>query len=212
MGVLESLSLAVGVAWTAGINLYATVAILGLAGKNEMIQLPPELAILMHPMVIVVACTMYIIEFFADKIPYVDNGWDAIHTFIRIPAGAVLAARAVGEVGPALEVVAILAGGAAALAAHGTKATARLAINVSPEPISNWGASIAEDLVVVVGIWMALNHPVIMSILVLLFIALAAWLVPKMFHLAKAGFKLLRSRLTGKKDTEPTMSPSPPKE
>ena len=99
MGVLESLSLAVGVAWTAGINLYATVAILGLAGKYEMIQLPPELAILMHPMVIVVACTMYIIEFFADKIPYVDNGWDAIHTFIRIPAGAVLAARAVTKSG-----------------------------------------------------------------------------------------------------------------
>ena len=127
MGVLESLSLAIGVAWTAGINLYATVAVLGLAGKYDMIQLPSELAILMHPVVIVVACIMYIIEFFADKVPYVDNGWDVIHTFIRIPAGAVLAARAVGDVGPALEVAAILAGGAAALAAHGTKATARLA-------------------------------------------------------------------------------------
>jgi len=98
LGVLETLGLAMGTAWTAGINLYATVAVLGLAGRYEMIQLPPELQILMHPLVIGVACVMYLIEFFADKVPYIDNGWDVIHTFIRIPAGAILAARAVGPV------------------------------------------------------------------------------------------------------------------
>ena len=209
MGVLETLSLAMGTAWVAGINVYATVAILGLAGKFEMIQLPPELQILMEPVVIGVACVMYFIEFFADKVPYVDNGWDAIHTFIRIPAGAILAARAVGDVSPGLELATILAGGTVALAAHGTKATARLAINASPEPFTNWFASMGEDLVVLGGIWLTFNHPVIMFVLVILFIALAAWLIPKLYRLAKAGFKLLRDRIAGIQGTQ-SGSPSPP--
>ncbi len=209
MGVLETLSLAMGTAWAAGINVYATVAVLGLAGKYEMIQLPPELQILMEPVVIGVACVMYFIEFFADKVPYVDNGWDAIHTFIRIPAGAILAARAVGDVGPGLELAAILAGGTVALASHGTKATARLAINASPEPFTNWFSSIGEDLVVFGGIWLTFNHPVVMLALVILFLALAAWLIPKLYRLAKAGFKLLRDRITGIQRTQ-SGSPSPP--
>ncbi len=209
MGVLETLSLAMGTAWAAGINVYATVAVLGLAGKYEMIQLPPELQILMEPVVIGVACVMYFIEFFADKVPYVDNGWDAIHTFIRIPAGAILAARAVGDVTPALELAAILAGGTVALASHGTKATARLAINASPEPFTNWFSSIGEDLVVLGGIWLTFNHPVVMLVLVILFIALAAWLIPKLYRLAKAGFKLLRDRIAGIRRTQ-NGSPSPP--
>ena len=209
MGVLETLSLAMGTAWAAGINVYATVAVLGLAGKYEMIQLPPELQILMEPVVIGVACVMYFIEFFADKVPYVDNGWDAIHTFIRIPAGAILAARAVGDVSPALELAAILAGGTVALASHGTKATARLAINASPEPFTNWFSSIVEDLVVLGGIWLTFNHPVVMLVLVILFIALAAWLIPKLYRLAKTGFKLLRDRIAGIQRTQ-NGSPSPP--
>jgi hypothetical protein len=209
MGVLETLSLAMGTAWAAGINVYATVAVLGLAGKYEMIQLPPELQILMEPVVIGVACVMYFIEFFADKVPYVDNGWDAIHTFIRIPAGAILAARAVGDVSPALELAAILAGGTVALASHGTKATARLAINASPEPFTNWFSSIGEDLVVFGGIWLTFNHPAVMFVLVILFIALAAWLIPKLYRLAKAGFKLLRDRIAGIQRTQ-NGSPSPP--
>ncbi len=195
MGVLETLSLAMGTAWAAGINLYATVAVLGLAGKYEMIQLPPELQILMEPVVIAVAGIMYFIEFFTDKVPYVDNGWDAIHTFIRIPAGAILAARAVGDVSPGLELAAILAGGTVAFASHGTKATARLAINASPEPFTNWFSSVGEDLAVLFGIWLTFNHPIVMFVLVILFIALAAWLIPKLFRLAKAGFKSLRDRI-----------------
>ena len=209
MGVLETLSLAMGTAWAAGINVYATVAVLGLAGKYEMIQLPPELQILMEPVVIGVACVMYFIEFFADKVPYVDNGWDAIHTFIRIPAGAILAARAVGDVSPALELAAILAGGTVALASHGTKATARLAINASPEPFTNWFSSIGEDLVVFGGIWLTFNYPAVMLVLVILFIALAAWLIPKLYRLAKSGFKLLRDRIAGIRRTQ-NGSPSPP--
>src|SRR6201988_646976 len=129
MDALQSLSLALGTALASGINLYATIAALGIAGRTEMIQLPPELQVLTHPAVIAVACIMYVIEFFADKVPYVDSGWDVLHTFIRIPAGAILAARSLRPMNPALELVALLGGGAVALAAHGTKATARLAIN-----------------------------------------------------------------------------------
>ncbi len=209
MGTLEALSLAMGTAWTSGINLYATVAALGIAGRMEMIQLPPDLQVLMHPGVITVACIMYVIEFFADKVPYVDSGWDVLHTFIRIPAGAVLAARSLGDVNPALELMALLAGGAVATAAHGTKATLRLFINTSPEPFSNWTASVTEDFTVLGGIWMIFNHPLLMIILVVTFVAFVIWAVPKLFRLAKRGFQALRARIRGVKPDQsaPTSSP-----
>jgi hypothetical protein len=209
MGTLQALSLAVGTAWTSGINLYATVAALGIAGRAEMINLPPDLQVLMHPAVIAVACIMYVIEFFADKVPYVDSGWDVLHIFIRVPAGAILAARSLGDMNPALELVALLGGGAIALAAHGTKATTRLAINASPEPFSNWFASVTEDLAVLGGIWMIFNHPMLMLILVLSFLALVAWLAPKLFRLAKRGFQALRDRLRGVKPDQPAPTGSP---
>ena len=209
MATLEALSLAMGTAWTSGINLYATVAALGIAGRAEMIKLPADLQVLMHPAVIAVACVMYVIEFFADKVPYVDSGWDVLHTFIRVPAGAILAARSLGDMNPALELVALLGGGAIALAAHGTKATTRLAINASPEPFSNWFASVTEDLAVLGGIWMIFNHPVLMLILVLSFLALVAWLAPKLFRLAKRGFQALRDRLRGVKPDQPAPTGSP---
>src|SRR5215208_4015231 len=178
MGTIEALSLAMGGAWASGINLYATVAALGLARRMELIQLPSNLEVLSHPAVIVIACIMYFIEFFADKVPYLDSGWDALHTFIRVPAGALLAARALGDMHPALELAAILAGGSIAFAAHGTKATTRLAINASPEPFTNWAASITEDAAVLGGLWMALSHPSLFVALALVFIALMIWLLP----------------------------------
>ncbi len=209
METLQALSLALGTAWASGINLYATVAALGIAGRMEMIQLPPDLQVLTHPAVIAVACIMYVIEFFADKVPYVDSGWDVLHTFIRVPAGAILAARSLGPMNPALELVALLGGGAVALAAHGTKATARLAINASPEPFSNWLASITEDFAVLGGIWMIFNHPVLMLMLVLVFLTLIVWLVPKLFRLAKRGFQALRNPLRGVKPDQPAPTGSP---
>jgi hypothetical protein len=121
-----------------------------------------------------------------------------LHTFIRIPGGAILAARSLGPTNPALELAAILAGGTVALAAHGTKATLRLALNVSPEPFSNWLASVGEDLSVLASIWLIFNHPVVMLLLIAAFLALAVWLIPKLFRLAKCGFQMLRSRLGGK--------------
>lgn len=199
MGVLETLSLAMGAAWTSGLNLYATIAALGIAGNAGMIQLPPDLLVLTNPLVIGVACMMYAVEFFADKIPLVDSGWDVLHTFIRIPAGAVLAARAVGDASPALELAALLAGGTVALAAHGTKATVRLAVNASPEPFSNWVASVSEDVAALGGIWLIFHHPVLMLALVLGFTVFAVWFIPRLFRLAKRGLQALRNRLQGER-------------
>ena len=209
MGTIEALSLAMGTAWTSGINLYATVAALGIAGRSEMIQLPPELQVLTHPVVIAVACIMYVIEFFADKVPWVDSGWDVIHTFIRVPAGAILAAKSLGDMSPPLELAALLAGGMVALAAHGTKATVRLAINTSPEPFSNWTASFSEDVAVLGSIWMVFNHPIVMLVLVLGFIGFVLWLVPKLFRIAKRGFYAMRDRMRGPKPSRPAQTGSP---
>jgi len=197
-----------GVAWTSGVNLYATIAILGLAGSAGMIQLPPDLLVLTNPLLIGVACIMYCIEFFADKVPYVDHGWDALHTFIRIPAGALLAARSVGHLDPTLELAALLAGGTVALAAHGTKATARLAVNTSPEPFSNWFVSVSEDIAVLGGMWLVFHHPVVMLFLVLGFTACAVWLIPKLLCWARRGLRALRARFGRKRVLPLNQQPS----
>jgi len=210
MGTIEALSLAMGTAWTSGINLYATVAALGIANRLEMIQLPQNLEVLSHPGVIAIACIMYFIEFFADKVPYLDTGWDALHTFIRVPAGELLAAGSLGDMNPALELMALLAGGSIALIAHGTKATTRLAINASPEPFSNWAASVTEDLTVFGSLWLMFNHPIVMIILVLVFLAAVAWLVPKIYRLAKRGFQALRNKMRGVKPDQPAPNGSSP--
>ena len=212
MGTVETLALAMGTAWTSGINLYATVAVLGLAHHAGMIDLPSELQeTVANPFVIGVASVMYLVEFFADKIPYVDNAWDSIHTFIRVPAGALLAAGAVGDTAPALELAAMLGGGTVALVSHGTKATARLAVNTSPEPFSNWIVSIGEDLAVIGGLWLSFQHPWVMLTFLILFLLFAVWLIPKLFRLAKRGFQALRSWLRGERQRNaPLEAPSTP--
>lgn len=210
MGTIEALSLAMGTAWTSGINLYATIAALGIAGRMELVHLPQNLEVLTHPVVIAIACLMYLIEFFADKVPYVDSGWDVLHTFIRVPAGAILAARSLGDMNPALELAALLGGGSIAFIAHGTKATTRLAINASPEPFSNWAASIVEDITVLGSIWMIFNHPILMIGIILIFLAFIVWLAPKVFRLAKRGYQALRNKLRGvKPDRATPAGPSP---
>ena len=216
MDPLQQLGLAMGTAWTSGINLYATVAALGIAQAAGLVDLPPGLEVLANPAVITVAVVMYFVEFFADKVPYVDSGWDAVHTFIRVPAGALIAARAMGPTNPALEVVAALMGGSVALAAHGTKASMRLAINASPEPFTNWAASITEDIVAFAGIWAAFQHPYLMLVLVLGFLALAIYLVPKILRGLRTLFqKLFGSRqqpltpsMGGPTDGDPRVSPT----
>jgi len=153
------LALSMGVAWASGINLYAAVFMLGWMQNTGNIALPPDLMIVADPMVMIAAGFMYCVEFFADKIPGVDTGWDGLHTFIRIPAGAILAAGAVGDIGAGAELAAALVGGSIAAGTHAFKSGSRVLINTSPEPVTNWTASVAEDLAVIGGLWAALNHP-----------------------------------------------------
>jgi len=186
--LLATLALTMGVSWASGINLYAALLVLGIGGSTGNIDLPPDLQVLQDPMVIGAAGLMYCVEFFADKTPGVDTGWDTLHTFVRIPAGAMLAAGAVGDVTPALEIAAGVMGGGLAATSHATKAGTRLLINTSPEPFTNWGASISEDLMVLGGLWAALYHPVLFLILLVVFILLVIWLLPKLWRVLKAVF------------------------
>ncbi len=183
--LIATLALTMGSSWASGINLYAALLILGLGGATGNIALPNELAVLENPFVIGAAAVMYLIQFFADKIPGVDSIWDAAHTFVRIPAGAMLAAGAVGDVSPALEIAAGILGGGTAAISHATKTGTRLMINTSPEPVTNWTASISEDLMVIAGLWTALNHPILFIILFIGFIGLAIWLLPKLWTLIR---------------------------
>lgn len=193
--IVSTIALTMGVSWASGINLYAALLVLGIGGATGNIALPDSLQVLTDPMVIAAAGVMYLAEFVADKTPGVDTGWDGIHTFIRIPAGAMLAAGAVGDVTPALEIAAGILGGSLAATSHAVKAGGRVAINTSPEPFSNWAASIGEDLAVLAGLWTALNHPLIFIGLLILFVVLAIWLLPKFYRLIKSIFHKLGSWL-----------------
>lgn len=189
--VVTIIALTMGTAWASGINLYAAVLMLGFMGMTGSATLPPGLEILANPAVLLAAGFMYVVEFVADKIPGVDTGWDTLHTFIRIPAGAVLAAGAAGAVDPALSLAAALVGGGVAAVSHATKSGTRILINTSPEPFTNWTASVAEDAMVIGGLWMALNHPFLFLGLFVAFIALMVWLLPKVWAGVKKVFRFL---------------------
>ncbi len=180
--LVSTIALTMGVSWASGINLYAALLVLGIGGSTGNIDLPPGLDVLADPMVILAAGVMYAAEFFADKVPGVDSGWDTLHTFIRIPAGALLAASSVGDVTPAFEIAAGIMGGGMAATSHATKAGTRLLINTSPEPFTNWTASITEDIAVIVGLWAALYNPMLFLGLMVLFIILVIWLLPKILR------------------------------
>jgi hypothetical protein len=192
-----------GVAWASGINMYAAIAMLGILGATGHMVLPPGLEPLTEPVVIIAASFMYCVEFFADKTPGVDTGWDAIHTFLRIPAGAVLAAMAVGDVSVPAQIAAGLIGGTLTAATHATKAGARVMINTSPEPVSNWGASLAEDVAVFAGLWVALNYPWLFLGLLVAFIVLMIWLLPKLWRGIKSVFATLARWLRGSDEKGP---------
>lgn len=191
MDIATTIALTLGVAWASGINLYAAVFMLGFMGSQGHIALPPDLAIVQDPAVMMAAGFMYCVEFFADKTPGVDTGWDALHSFIRIPAGAVMASMAVGDVSPAMQTAAFLVGGGVTTATHATKAGSRVLINTSPEPFSNWTASVAEDIIVLGGLWTALYNPVLFLILLGVFILLMVWLLPKIWR----GMKMVARKL-----------------
>ncbi len=201
--VVGAVALMLGASWASGINLYAAILALGIMGQTGALDLPPNLEIIASPVVIIAAGIMYLVEFFADKVPGVDTGWDALHTFVRIPGGAVLAAAAVGETDPALQVAAFLLGGSLSAVSHATKAGSRIVVNTSPEPFSNIGLSLAEDVAVFAGMWAALNHPILFIGFIIAFVIFAAWLLPKIWRGVKKVFAwLIRLFGGGKEEKE----------
>lgn len=176
------LALAAGLGWASGLRLYTTLFVVGLAGRLGWVVLPPGLHLLEHPLVLGAAGVMLMVEFFADKIPLLDSVWDTLHTFIRIPAGAALAALVFGGQGVEWQTAMALLGGTLAAGTHLTKAGTRAMINASPEPFTNIATSVGEDVVVLTGLWLMFAHPWLMLALLLLLVVAAAWLLPKLWR------------------------------
>ena len=194
MNPIETLGLALGAGFSSGLNLYATVATLGLLQRFGVLRLPPGLQALAHPWVLGIAIALYLLEFLADKIPYFDTVWDAVHTFIRPPAAAILAYAAASGAAPERRWSAALIAGGVALTSHGTKASARAAVNASPEPFSNWALSFGEDVLAVWLTWMATVHPFAATIIVAALVALSAFLLYHLSVLRSAPFSASSQR------------------
>jgi len=205
--IVKIIALTMGAAWASGINLYAAILVLGVLGMTGNIMLPPDLQVLANPIVVAAAGLMYLVEFVADKIPGVDTGWDTVQTFVRIPLGALLAAGAVGNVNPPLALAAAIVGGGLAAGTHAAKSGARVLINTSPEPFSNWIVSLLEDVAVIAGLWAALYHPWVFVALLAIFIVLLIWLLPKLWRGVKKIFGYLGQLFRRK-----TMDPLPPED
>jgi hypothetical protein len=182
-------ALAAALGWASGVRLYAVVFITGAAGYLGWLPLPAGLQILQNPLVLAGAFVLFVVEFVADKIPAVDTLWDAVHTFIRIPAGAALAAGALGADSATWGLLAALAGGTLAATAHTAKATTRAAANTSPEPVSNWLLSLAGDAAVPTMLWLAVAHPVVFWPVLALALVLAVVLIVVFFRFLRALLK-----------------------
>jgi len=182
MDFISTLAISLGASWVSGINLYATVATLGLLGRLANLKLPGELEVVTNWWVIGVALFLFVVEFIADKIQVVDSVWDVIHTFIRIPAGAVLAATAFGDFDRRIQVIALLVGGGLALSSHGTKAATRAVINASPEPVSNIVVSLAEDVLVIVSVLLAVFLPILVFFVIAAGLVFSIWILPKVIR------------------------------
>jgi hypothetical protein len=194
----STITLALGSAWTSGINLYATVSVLGLLQKFVLAKpLPGGLEVLDNWWIIGVAAFLYAIEFVADKVPYVDSVWDVVHTFIRVPAGAIVAWAAVSEMDTSVMIIATLVGGGLALSSHGTKAALRAGANLSPEPVSNWTLSIVEDIIAFSGTILAVIAPVLVAIVLGVFLIFTIWFFPKIFRAVRSLLRGIRSLFRG---------------
>ena len=192
MSPLETLGFALGTSFASGLNLYATVAAAGIFQRLGLVHLPESLQVLSHPIVMGVAVTLFIVEFIADKIPYVDSAWDALHTFIRPPAAAVMAYGAFGSVPEEYKLGAALLAGGVALTSHGAKATTRAAANTSPEPVSNWALSLVEDGLSVFLVWMAAEHPLLTAAIVVILVVVAVLLIRKLWRFSRQMVDRLR--------------------
>jgi hypothetical protein len=194
MSPLETLGFALGTSFASGLNLYLTVAVAGLFQRFGIVQLPDALQVLANPLVLGIAITLFVIEFVADKVPYVDSVWDAVHTFIRPPAAALLSYGAfAGEAVPEeWKLGAALLAGGVALTSHGAKASTRAAANMSPEPFSNWTLSLLEDGIVVFLAWMAAEHPLVTAALVVVLVIAATFVIWKLFSYLRRAVARLR--------------------
>ena len=193
----STISLALGSAWTSGINLYATVTVLGLVQKFGLAKLPGGLDVLDNWWIIGVAAGIYLIEFVADKVPYVDSVWDVIHTFIRVPAGALVAYAATSQTDPTVTALATLLGGGLALSSHGTKTALRAGANLSPEPVSNWVLSILEDIIAFGGVLLAIFSPAVIAIVLVIFTIFFVWFAPKVFRALRRIYIAIRAFFAG---------------
>src|SRR6478672_3543995 len=192
MDFIQTLAVSLGASWVSGINLYAAVATLGLLGRFAHLKLPGELDVVTNWWVIGVALFLFVVEFIADKVPVVDSVWDVIHTFIRIPAGAVLAATACGDSDRSVQVIALLVGGGLALSSHGTKASLRAIVNTSPEPFSNVLLSLLEDILVVVSVLLAVFLPVLVFFVIAAGLAISLWILPRVIRFFRRVFVTVR--------------------
>ena len=193
---IQSVALAAGLAWGSGIRLYAVLFLAGLLARLGYVELPPGLGLRTHPAVLGASGFMFFIEFFADKVPGFDTLWDAAHTFIRIPAGALLAALALADQDPALILAAAILGGTLASAVHLTKAGSRALINTSPEPFSNWTASFGEEALLLGGLWAAFTHPLAFLAGLAIFLLVALWLLPKIWRGLRVVWRRLQAVLS----------------
>ncbi|HYJ85060.1 MAG TPA: DUF4126 domain-containing protein [Pyrinomonadaceae bacterium] len=195
MDLIHTIAIGMGASWVSGINLYASVATLGLLGRFSNLELPGELQVLTSWWVIGFAVALYLVEFVADKIPIVDSTWDVVHTFIRVPAGAVLAATAFGDFDKSVQVIAFLLGGGLALSSHGTKAATRAIVNTSPEPVSNIVVSLLEDVLAVASILLSVFLPVLLFVVVAAGLLVSVWLLPKVIRFFRGVFRSIRAFL-----------------
>jgi hypothetical protein len=191
MSPLETLGFALGTSFASGLNVYATVAAAGLFQRLGIVQLPDSLQVLANPIVLGIAIILFLIEFIADKIPYVDSAWDAVHTFIRPPAAALISYSAFGHVSEEWKIGAALLAGGVALTSHGAKASTRAAANTSPEPVSNWALSLFEDGLAVFLVWFAAEHPILTAAIVVVLVIISVLLIWKLYGY----LKLLGTRL-----------------
>jgi len=196
MGFIETLAVSMGASWVSGINLYAAVATLGLLGRFADLKLPGDLDVVTNWWVISVALVLFVIEFVADKIQLVDSLWDVVHTFIRIPAGAVLAATAFGDFERSVQVIALMVGGGLALSSHGTKAATRALVNTSPEPVSNIVVSLSEDVLAVVTVLAAVFLPIVLFVIVAAGLIFTFWLLPRVIRFFRKVYQSIRGFLS----------------
>ena len=209
MDTLSNVALAGGLAWASGVRLYATVFLAGLLGRLGVVHLPPGLEMLTDNWVLIVSGVLMLGEFLADKIPAFDSVWDAIHTFIRIPAGTLLAWGVFKDASPAMQAAAALLGGALVSGTHLAKSGGRALINTSPEPFSNWGASVSEDLTWAGMFYLMWQHPLALLVVLALFVLLMLWLLPKIVRGLRTVLRTVR-KVFGAAEPEPAGRLPPP--